>query len=285
MKIEIIKTVKEIQSITSSLRKKNLSIGFVPTMGYLHKGHISLVKESKVNNDITIASIFVNPTQFAPNEDLAKYPRDIEKDIILLENENVDYLFLPEVDELYPSGFDTVVSVPKISSIIEGEFRPDHFKGVSTIVTILFNCVNPTNTYFGQKDAQQAAIIRRLIADLKMDINIVVKPIIRENDGLAMSSRNVYLNSNERQKALILFKSLTEAELMIKKGEFSTKVIIKKINSFFIKETTVHLNYIRIVNSLTFEEVEVLKPKNQYYILLACRIGSTRLIDNLLINL
>jgi pantoate--beta-alanine ligase len=253
-------------------------------MGYLHKGHLSLIEQSKKQADITIVSIFVNPTQFAPSEDFSVYPRDIVRDSSLLEMAETDYLFFPSAADIYPESFQTYVEVAEISKIIEGEFRPTHFKGVATIVSILFNCVKPDFAFFGQKDAQQAAVIRRMVKDMKYAIEIVVCPIIREPDGLALSSRNIYLSPEEREKALILSKSLKQAEDIIHTGERSTVAIIKKINNNFIKEKTIHLNYIRIVNAETFMEVDKLESGSDYYCLIAAKVGTTRLIDNSLIH-
>jgi pantoate--beta-alanine ligase len=284
MKIQTIKTIEEIRSIVKSIKLSGKTIGLVPTMGYLHNGHLSLVKQSKLKNDITIVSIFVNPTQFGPTEDLQKYPRDIERDTQMLDNEGADYIFLPDAKEIYPEDFETYVEVTKISKKQEGEFRPTHFKGVTTIVSILFNCICPNNAYFGRKDAQQGAIIKKMVKDLKMNINIELMPIVRESDGLALSSRNIYLSTEERAKALLLSKSLNDAKNMIENGELSVNAIIKKINNIFLKESTVHLNYIRIVESSGFNEIEELQKGKEYYILIAAKIGNTRLIDNILLT-
>jgi len=254
-------------------------------MGFLHKGHISLIKESKKRADVTIVSVFVNPTQFAPNEDFSKYPRDIEKDTLLLSEEGVDFLFYPSVKEIYSDNYQTSVEVSDITKILEGEFRPTHYKGVTTVVAILFNCVNPDFAFFGQKDAQQTAVIRQMINDLKYDIEIVICPIIREDDGLAMSSRNIFLSPSEREKALIINQSLFQAREIIALGEYYAKTIIKKVNNNFLKESTIHLNYLKIVNAETFKEIDYLKKSESFYILVAAKVGNIRLIDNLLINL
>jgi pantoate--beta-alanine ligase len=273
-----------MQEISSRLKKENISIGFVPTMGALHEGHLSLVKESKKENDITIVSIFVNPAQFAPSEDYTKYPRDTEKDARLLHSEGVDYIFIPPVAEIYPADFKTYIEVTDITKKQEGEFRPDHFKGVTTIVAILFNIIQPSSAYFGQKDAQQSAVIKRMVDDLKYDIAVRVCPIVRENDGLAMSSRNIYLTEEERKKALILSASLKQAEEIINKEEREASVIIKMINRNFLAEKSIQLNYIRIVEADSFKEAEKLLSGKEYFILIACKIGKTRLIDNILIS-
>jgi pantoate--beta-alanine ligase len=254
-------------------------------MGYLHEGHLSLIKESKKRADITIVSIFVNPTQFAPSEDFSKYPRDIDRDTRLLESIGTDYLFSPPVEEIYPENFQTYVDVTEITKRIEGEFRPTHFKGVTTIVSILFNCIRPDYAFFGQKDAQQSAVIQRMIIDMKYNIELVICPIVREPDGLALSSRNVYLSEENRTKALLLNNSLKNAEDIIKAGERNTIVIIKKINNNFIKESSLHVNYIRIVDAKTFKEVDKLESGKDYYCLIAAKVGATRLIDNNLVHI
>ena len=274
-----------MHSVSRSLKSSGKKIGFVPTMGYLHEGHLSLVKKSKKLCDVTIASIFVNPTQFGPSEDYKKYPRDIEHDNKLLKEHNVDYLFYPSADEIYPSGYQTYVEVNEISKKFEGEFRPEHFKGVTTIVSILFNCVEPDYAFFGQKDAQQAAVIKQMVSDLKYDIEIVVCPIVREADGLAMSSRNVYLSLEERTKALTIYKSLLYARKMIEGKERDPQKVIGNMKVIFNEEKSIKLDYIGIVNEYGFREVDFLEEGNEYYILVAARVGNTRLIDNELVRL
>ena len=273
-----------MQDISSSLKSTGKTIGFIPTMGFLHEGHLSLVKRSKELCDVTIVSIFVNPTQFSPSEDLALYPRDIEKDNKLLLERKVDYLFYPDADEIYPENFQTFVAVNHITKKLEGEFRPTHFKGVTTVVNILFNCVMPHHAFFGQKDAQQAAVIKQMVYDLKMPVNIIVCPIVRETDGLAMSSRNVYLSEDERKDALALYKTLQKAKKMIDEGERKVSLIISEMITMIAKVKSSKLDYLKIVESKSFEMIEELKSGNEYYILIACKIGKTRLIDNELIE-
>ena len=273
-----------MQDVSSSLKSAGKTIGFVPTMGFLHEGHLSLVKRSKELCDVTIVSIFVNPTQFSPSEDLALYPRDIEKDNKLLLEQKVDYLFYPDADEIYPENFQTFVAVDHITKKLEGEFRPAHFKGVTTVVNILFNCVMPDHAFFGQKDAQQAAVIKQMVNDLKMPVNIIVCPIVRETDGLAMSSRNVYLSVDERKDALALYRALQKAKKMIGEGERRVSLIISEMMMIISKVKSFRLDYIKIVESKSFETIEELKSSNEYYILIACKIGNTRLIDNELIK-
>jgi pantoate--beta-alanine ligase len=253
-------------------------------MGFLHEGHISLIKKSKKKADITVVSIFVNPTQFAPNEDFEKYPRDIKRDIKLLRREQVDILFCPDPPEIYPPDFQTYTSVEKVTKILEGAFRPTHFKGVTTIVSILFNCVKPDFAFFGQKDAQQAEIVQRMVQDLKFDTKVIICPIIRERDGLALSSRNVYLSITERQDALVLNKSLKIAEKMIRNGEIDTGRILTEMKTFIGSVQSASLDYVSIVEKKTFCEVKNLKEGEKYYVLVACKIGRTRLIDNLIVK-
>jgi pantoate--beta-alanine ligase len=253
-------------------------------MGYLHEGHFSLVRESKRKCDVTIVSVFVNPTQFDPSEDFRSYPRDLEKDKDLLEKENVDYLFLPDEKEIYPENFQTYVNVEFITKKLEGEFRPAHFHGVATVVLILFNSVSPDFAFFGQKDAQQVAVIRQMVRDLKLNIEIVECPIIREKDGLALSSRNVYLSKEERHTALVLYHSLELAKMKVVSGQRRVSFIYSDMNELITKVNSASLDYIKIVDADSFELVEELITEKEYYILIACKIGKTRLIDNLKIK-
>lgn len=273
-----------MQDVSFSLKSAGKTIGFIPTMGFLHEGHLSLIKRSKELCDVTIVSIFVNPTQFSPSEDLALYPHDNEKDNKLLLEQKVDYLFYPDAKEIYPENFQTFVAVNQITKKLEGEFRPTHFKGVTTVVNILFNCVMPDHAFFGQKDAQQAAVIKQMVNDLKTLVNIIVCPIIRETDGLAMSSRNVYLSEDERKDALALYRALQKAEKMIGEGERRVSLIILEMITIITNVKSSKLDYIKIVESKSFEAAEELKSSNEYYILIACKIGNTRLIDNELIK-
>jgi len=273
-----------MQQLANDLKAEGKTIGFVPTMGYLHEGHLSLIKNSKEKSDITVVSIFVNPIQFAPNEDLKKYPRDIERDKRLLKKYGVDYLFFPNEDDIYPKNFQTYVEVKNISKILEGEFRPTHFSGVTTIVSILFNLVKPDFAFFGQKDAQQAVIIKQMVSDLKFNIKIIICPIVRESDGLAMSSRNIYLSKKERSDALVLNKSLSEAVKNIRGGEKSSSKIEYEMLKIMNSVDSSKLDYIRIVESETFVEAKKLLKGSVYYILIACKIGNTRLIDNVLVK-
>ncbi|KAB2909551.1 MAG: pantoate--beta-alanine ligase [Ignavibacteriales bacterium] len=282
--MKIVTNPREMQNISRSLIVGGKTIGFVPTMGYLHAGHLSLVKASRAENDFTVVSIFVNPTQFAPNEDFSKYPRDMEKDEKLLVEEGVDYLFYPSATDIYPSGFETYVEQEKIAHTFEGEFRPTHFRGVTTIVSILFNIVQPTKAYFGQKDAQQCAVLSRMVKDLWFPVEMVVCPIVREEDGLALSSRNVYLNKMERQEALILSKTIEFAKNLIREGERDTNTISTLAMENLEKPVSAKPDYFLVVKYDSFESVEKLEPGEKYFLLAACSIGKTRLIDNAIIT-
>ncbi len=273
-----------MQNSIKKLKLEGKSIGFVPTMGYLHSGHLSLVKRSQAVADVTVVSIFVNPTQFAPNEDFNSYPRDLKSDINILKRNNVDILFTPKAEDIYSENFQSFVEVTGISKLLEGEFRPTHFRGVATIVAILFNCVQPDFAFFGQKDAQQAEIIKRMVKDLKFNIKIIVAPIIREKDGLAKSSRNVYLTNKERQDALVLYKSLQLAKKLIKEGQQNAEEIYMAMKKIINSVQSSKLDYICIVEKDSFSPVEFLEENKEYYILVACKIGKTRLIDNIKIK-
>jgi pantoate--beta-alanine ligase len=247
-------------------------------MGYLHEGHASLLKESINDNDITILSIYVNPTQFGPNEDLSSYPRDLDKDCQLALNEGVDLVFTPSDDILYPDNYKTYVYVEGLTNTLCGRSRPTHFKGVTTIVSKLFNIVAPDNAYFGQKDAQQYFVLKRMAADMNMDINLNSCPIIREDDGLAKSSRNIYLNVYERQQATILNKSLDEAVQRIEKGERNSSKIIEGIRSTINSQNLADIDYVEIVDTQTMQQIDEIKV--QVLVAIAVKFGNTRLIDN-----
>lgn len=274
-----------MQSISNDLIRAGKSIGFVPTMGYLHEGHLSLVKASRSENDVTVVSIFVNPTQFAPNEDLSKYPRDFIRDEGLLVSVGTDYIFYPNAEEIYPNGFQTYVVQEQIASLLEGAVRPVHFRGVTTIVSILFNIVKPNRAYFGQKDAQQCAVLKRMVTDLCFDLEMKICPIVREPDGLAMSSRNIYLSPQERVDALVLSRALGFAEAMIENGERDCVKIKLDSLLIFAGVSNASPDYFEIVDFDSFEVVTRLESGKSYFLLTACKIGKTRLIDNRLIHL
>jgi pantoate--beta-alanine ligase len=252
-------------------------------MGYLHEGHLSLVREARRNNDIVVVSIFVNPTQFGPNEDLASYPRDFERDSALLDREGVDFIFAPEAEDMYPAGYATYVDVEgELTGRLCGASRPGHFRGVATVVSKLFNIVAPDRAYFGIKDAQQVAVIRRMAMDLNFDLEIVACPIVREADGLALSSRNVYLSEAERVDALVLSQSLFMAKDLIGAGERSAETVRRAIADRIGTVSSAVIDYIEIVDAMTLAPVEVLSGK--ILIALAVKVGKPRLIDNLQIE-
>ena len=258
-------------------------VGFVPTMGYLHEGHMSLVKKARAENRTVIASIYVNPTQFGPNEDLAKYPRTLERDLAMLDKEGTDAVFFPEDKDMYPAGYDTWVTVDNLTKPLEGNVRPTHFRGVTTVVTKLFNIVRPTNAYFGQKDAQQALVIKKMAADLNMNLKVVVCPTIREPDGLAMSSRNVYLNPEQRKAAPVLYKSLQMAQELFANGEKNADVILGQMTTLIQKEPLGKIDYISISDTETLAELKIIKKTA--LVSMAVKFGNTRLIDNVILGM
>ncbi|MGB9812020.1 MAG: pantoate--beta-alanine ligase [Thermovenabulum sp.] len=278
----VVEKISEMKEIVNNLKKEGKTIGFVPTMGYLHEGHLSLVRKAKSENDITVMSIFVNPIQFGPNEDFDRYPRDFERDKNLAQKEGVDYIFYPSVKEMYPDDFNTVVSVKKITEIMCGKSRPGHFDGVATVVLKFFNIVKPDRAYFGQKDAQQLAVIKQMVKDLNLDIEIVPCEIVREKDGLAMSSRNTYLSLEERKSATVLYKSLLLAKELIEKGERDVAKIKKSMEELILREKSARIDYIEFVNSDSFERIE--KIEGKVLIALAVFVGNTRLIDNVIVE-
>ncbi|GIV45469.1 MAG: pantothenate synthetase [Ignavibacterium sp.] len=282
--MKVIRTIGELRNELRDLKLQKKIISFVPTMGYLHEGHLSLVRYAKQNSDFCVVSIFVNPTQFAPNEDFNRYPRDEQRDLSLLEKEKSDYVFIPSAQEMYGENYQTFVKVKKYSEILEGEFRPTHFEGVTTVVIKLFNIVQPDFAVFGQKDAQQAFIIQKMVDDLNIPIRIDVLPIVREVDGLAMSSRNVYLQGEERNQALCLYKGIQLAEKLYNDGERSAKVLIEKVKNLINQFSLAQIDYVEIVEKKSFEKADLLKEGNEYYLLLAVRIGNTRLIDNTILG-
>jgi len=281
--MKIISTVKEMQKISLALKTKGETISFVPTMGFLHKGHLSLIKIAKQQADTVIVSIFVNPTQFGPNEDLDKYPKDFKKDRELCENEGVDYLFYPDVKEIYPENFQTYIELSKLPKYLCGKNRPTHFKGVATVVTKLFNITQPDIAIFGKKDYQQFQIIKQMVKDLHLPIKIIGGEIIREDDGLAMSSRNKYLKSAERESALSLSKSLKLAEDLIKKGETNLLLVREEIKKFIESFPYTEIDYISTVDPQLLTNIDNL-PKNGFLLALAVKVGRARLIDNQLIK-
>jgi pantoate--beta-alanine ligase len=277
-----IATIAGMKAAVAELKAQGRSIGFVPTMGYLHEGHLSLVRECRKRADITVVSIFVNPLQFGPQEDFRRYPRDPERDASLLEKEGVDILFLPEDAEMYPEGYRTSVEVASLQDKLCGRTRPGHFRGVATVVLKLFNIVRPDFAFFGQKDAQQVIVLRRMVEDLNADVEIRARPTVRDPDGLAMSSRNTYLNAEERQAALVLFRGLEEARRMFEKGERAASPIRERLLSAIAAEPLARVDYVEIVNPSSLEPVEWID--GQALVALAVYVGKTRLIDNAILG-
>jgi pantoate--beta-alanine ligase len=256
-------------------------VGLVPTMGCLHEGHLSLVRQARGDNASLVVSIFVNPTQFAPGEDFASYPRDEARDLALLEKEGVDIVFLPSAAEMYPPGFDSYVEVAGLSRRLEGASRPGHFRGVATVVARLFNLVRPDKAYFGQKDAQQAIIIGKMAADLNLGVEVITLPTVREGDGLAMSSRNSYLNPEERRAAAVLYRALNHARELWREGERNAPKLRREMTAVLRKEPLADIDYVSVADSVTLEEMET--ASSPALVSLAVRIGATRLIDNILL--
>lgn len=280
--VRILKTIREMQEVSEKFRRESEKIAVVPTMGYLHQGHTSLIERANSLSDVVITTIFVNPTQFGQNEDYTRYPRDFEHDKAVAHAAGSDIIFYPDAEEMYPKGFGSIVEVEEVSNILEGKFRPKHFRGVTTVVTKLLNITKPHIAIFGQKDAQQAFIIRKIIKDLNFDIDIVIAPIIREADGLAMSSRNIYLNETERKNAPVLFRSLQYAAKQIQQGERSVASLRKEMLNIIQSGAPTQIDYIAFINSATFSETECMDQPD-ILVALAVRFGSTRLIDNILI--
>jgi len=279
--LQIVNDVDEMKNISKEYEGK--TVGFVPTMGFLHEGHLSLIKKARKDNDVTVVSIFVNPTQFGPNEDLDDYPRDLKRDSELLENEGVDYLFTPKVSDMYPKDFFTSIHVSHLGDHLCGYYRPGHFDGVVLVVNKLFNIVKPTRAYFGQKDAQQFRILRRMVEDLNMNVELVEMPIVREKDGLALSSRNTYLSPEERSDALALHRALEYATEALKSGRRDLhKIRIEAIN-LMRKYPHVRVQYFEIVDEKTLQPISEITSK--VLIATAAFVGKTRLIDNEIVEL
>ena len=276
--MRIIKSVAEMQAYSGSQRSKNIKIGFVPTMGALHEGHLSLLKRSTETADQTILSIFVNPAQFSPSEDFNEYPRDFKTDEESARNSGVDAIFYPSVEEIYPDGYSTFSVVEGLSDILDGVSRPSHFKGVTTIVNKLFNIVNPHMAFFGQKDAQQAVIIKKMVTDLNLNVEIIVCPTIRDEDGLALSSRNAFLNREEREQAPMIYTALTRAESMHAGGEHESSKIISLIEGIISSAKLAKIDYIAVVDEETLQPVE--STLSGVLVAAAVFFGGTRLIDN-----
>ncbi len=281
--MQIVETKTDLREVIHRARSVGQTIGFVPTMGYLHEGHLSLMRRARQENDLVVASIFVNPTQFGPNEDLASYPRDADRDVESMKAEKVDLAFFPKLEELYPPGFTTFVEIAgPMTQLLCGASRPVHFRGVATIVAKLFNLVSPDRAYFGQKDAQQVVVIRRMVRDLDFDLKIVVCPTVREADGLAMSSRNAYLTAEQRTEAVVISQTLTEAQEQVGRGERSAAAIIEMMTERIASKPNAAIDYISAVDAETLEKVETLQGK--IIVAVAVQFVKSRLIDNIQIE-
>ena len=280
--MQVVRKIREMQKVSDQLKQEGKRIGLVPTMGYLHDGHLSLVRKVKDLCDVVVVSIFVNPTQFGPGEDFKRYPRDEEGDKAKLEGEAVNLLFIPEASDMYPSGYQTYVDVREVSKGLCGDFRPGHFRGVATVVAKLFNIVKPDVAIFGEKDYQQLLVIKRMVEDLNFDIKIIPGVLIREEDGMAMSSRNTYLSPEERQRALILYRSLLKGKDLFQSGERKASAFIRTVKESIASADGVSLQYVEVRDAETLEKIEsVSRPA---VIALAAIVGSVRLIDNIIIG-
>jgi pantoate--beta-alanine ligase len=280
--MEIISDIGRMKAITRQAAAQGRRIGLVPTMGALHEGHLSLVRQAREKTDLVVVSIFVNPTQFGPKEDFSRYPRDLEGDAAKLAHAGVNYIFAPSVDQIYPPGYATYVQVERLSDRLCGRSRPGHFRGVTTVVLKLFSIVAPHDAFFGQKDAQQAIIIKKMVEDLNLDVNVVVCPIVRETDGLAMSSRNSYLNAEERPAATILCRALQHARQMIEAGTINADEVIQAVRTIIESEPRARIDYVEIVSPTTLEPLRTLT--GECLIALAVFVGPARLIDNLVVR-
>jgi pantoate--beta-alanine ligase len=280
--LKICTTIHDMRAASRKVRRAGKRLGLVPTMGALHEGHLSLVRAAGASCDVAAASIFVNPTQFGPNEDLAKYPRSFERDCEMLEREGVSLLFAPSVEEMYPAGAVTWVTVEELSGKLDGGSRPGHFRGVTTVVAKLFHIVEPDKAFFGQKDAAQVAIIRMLVRDLNLAVEIVVCPIVREADGLALSSRNAYLNAEERKRALVLHRSLERVRQLVESGESDAARLVAAGREEVAQENAVRLDYFEVVDPDTLDPVVDLSTGA--LVAVAAYVGATRLIDNVLLR-
>ncbi len=276
------KVIEKIDDMKRLRCKVTEPVGLVPTMGYFHEGHLSLVREARAQNTSVVVSIFVNSTQFAPQEDFSRYPRDTERDLALLGQEKADIVFMPSVAEMYPPQFNSWVEVGGVTERLEGASRPGHFRGVTTVVAKLFNIIQPTRAYFGQKDAQQLVVIKKMVADLNMNPEVITAPTVREPDGLAMSSRNIYLNPEERRAAIVLYQALTLAQQLYSQGERNGGKLRRQMIDLIRKEPLANIDYVSVADAETLDELD--RVKSPALVSLAVRIGSTRLIDNVVLE-
>ena len=279
--MKVVTTVKEVRELVKGWKKEGQSVGFVPTMGYLHEGHGSLISAARKDNDKVVVSIFVNPMQFGPTEDLESYPRDLEKDSTYCESLGADLIFHPEASEMYTDGFSSFVDMSVLTEELCGLSRPVHFRGVCTVVNKLFNIVQPDRAYFGQKDAQQLAVIKHMVEDLNMDVTVIGCPIVREEDGLAKSSRNTYLSPEERKAALVLSKTIFMGQKLVEEGMTDAKKLVALMKENIEKEPLAKIDYVKAVDGLTMQQVDTLKSPG--LVAMAVYIGKTRLIDNFMI--
>ena len=280
--MKIVTTIQEVKDMVAGWRKQEQSIGFVPTMGYLHEGHGSLITEARKQNDKVVVSIFVNPMQFGPTEDLASYPRDLEKDSAFCESLGADLIFHPEPSEMYSDGFCSYVDMSVLTEELCGLSRPVHFRGVCTVLTKLFNIVQPDRAYFGEKDAQQLAVVKHMVEDLNMNLEIIGCPIIREEDGLAKSSRNTYLSQEERQAALILSKTIFMGQKMVEEGETDAVKLVEAMKANIRTEPLAKIDYVKAVDGLTMQQITEIKAPS--LVAVAVYVGKTRLIDNFIVK-
>ncbi len=280
--MRLVRTICQLRKVLSEARSEGKSIGFFPTMGALHEGHLSFMRAARKETDFLVISIFVNPSQFGPSEDFAEYPRDLEGDLAKVEEVGVDLVFAPSTDEMYPEGFATFVVQERLTDRMCGLSRPGFFRGVTTVVAKLFNLVGPCVAYFGQKDYQQSVVVRQMVRDLNMEVEIRVLPTVREADGLAMSSRNKYLKPTERQEALCLYKALNEAKALVAAGESKSEKIIEKMKEIVARAPSAKIDYIVVADPENLEDIETFKGRA--LVALAVWIGKTRLIDNMLIS-
>lgn len=280
--MQIIRTIKKLRNEINRIKLKDKTIGFIPTMGALHEGHLSLIRQARRDNDMVVVSIFVNPVQFGPKEDFQRYPRPIKQDTFLCRKEGVDFIFYPLANQMYPTRFRTYVTVEELSNVLCGKFRPGHFRGVTTVVTKLFNIVNPDIAYFGQKDAQQAIIIKKMVYDLNIPVRIRVMPTVRQKDGLALSSRNLYLNAREKKDACVLYQALKLASNLIRQGNINSSDIIRQMRQLINKKKNAKIQYVSIVDLKDLKPIH--KIKDDVLIALAVWMGKTRLIDNIIIK-
>jgi pantoate--beta-alanine ligase len=279
--VEVIRDIPSMQRQVEAIRQSGAKIGLVPTMGSLHEGHLSLIRAARDRSDIVITTVFVNPTQFGPGEDFDAYPRDLERDVTLAHDAGTDVVFAPTTADVYVQDHLTFVTVERLTSVLEGKFRPDHFRGVTTVVAKLFNMTHPHVAVFGQKDAQQIVVVKRMVRDLNIDVEIVVVPVVREPDGVAMSSRNIYLSVGQRREAPVLYQSLCQARTDLQSGESSCAVIVRRMKELISSRSSADIDYCSVAHAESLEELQTIRPGVPVLISLAARFGSTRLIDNI----